>query len=346
MSISIGIFAYNEERQIGGTIESLRAQSLFAAPGEPIEIIVLPNGCRDGTADRAREALRRHFDGVPGVRARVEELAQPGKSRTWNEYVHRLADAAADTLILMDGDIRFAGDATLANLVRALRAAPEAHAAVDVILKDLALKPGAELSARERMSLAASELTRSGPPKLAGSLYAARAEVLRGIWMPVGLLVEDGYLKAFLCTDNFTKPDQPGRLVRAEDAAHVFEAVTDLRTLFKHEVRLLVGSAVNFLLFEHLMAQVKATGRDAGRLVGGWNAADPNWLPTLVDQSLSSRGWWLAPSGFILLPLRQLSNLPAPRALARLPAAALRTLFNLAAAFEANRQLHRRAFRW
>ena len=38
--------------------------------------------------------------------------------------------------------------------------------------KDIVFKEN--LSARERMSLAASELTRSGPPKLAGSLYAAR----------------------------------------------------------------------------------------------------------------------------------------------------------------------------
>lgn len=347
MKLSIGIFAYNEEPRIGATLASLRGQDLFDPAAQPhvqIEIVVLPNGCRDRTADVAAEALRTHFDGLPHVTARVEALAEAGKSRTWNTYVHQLADPAADLLLLMDGDIELVGASTLRNLLNALRDHPDAHASVDVILKDIALKPNP--TARERLSLAASELTRSGPPKLAGSLYAARGAVLRGIWMPVGLLVEDGYLKAMLCTDSFTRPDLPSRLVRAENAAHTFEAVTDLRTLFRHEVRLLVGSAVNFILFDHIAAQVRATGRDGGQLVGEWNASVPDWLPKLVDDRLGAKGWWLAPTRFILLPLRQLCNLPPGRAVRRLPAAAMRAAFNLAAAVAANAQLRRRVFRW
>ena len=347
MKISIGIFAYNEEPRIGGTLASLRAQDLFdpaCFPGHAVEIVVLPNGCRDGTAAVAEQAVREHFTGRPGVTARVENLTEAGKSRTWNTYVHRLADPAADLLIFMDGDIQLVGASTLRQLVLALQAHPEAHASVDVILKDIAFKQN--LSAREKMSLAASELTRSGPPKLAGSLYAARGPVVRQFWMPVGLLVEDGYLKALLCTDGFTRPDTPSRLVRAEEAAHTFEAVTDLRTLFKHEVRLLVGSAMNFILFEHLTAQVQATGRPGGKLVGEWNEREPGWFPRLVDEGLRAKGWWQAPTGFIALPLGQLKNLPPGRALKRLPAALLRVGFNLAAAVSANGQLRRRAFRW
>lgn len=347
MKISIGIFAYNEERCIGATLASLRAQDLLDPAQQPdtrVEIVVLPNGCRDRTAEVAAAALTQTFAGLPHVAARVENLPEPGKSRTWNAYVHRLADPAADVLILMDGDIQLVAPTTLRRLVAALQEHPEAHASVDVILKDLAFKPN--LTARERMSLAASELNRSGPPKLAGSLYAARGSVLRGIWMPVGLLVEDGYLKAMLCTDCFTRPDTPSRLTRAEDASHTFEAVTDLRTLFHHEVRLLVGSATNFILFEHLAAQVKATGRSGGQLVGEWNERAPDWFARLVDERLSAGGWWLAPTGFIALPLRQLKSLPPGRAVRRLPAALVRAAFNLAAAWAANGQLRRRTFRW
>lgn len=347
MRISIGIFAHNEEARIGATLASLGSQDLIATAareGWKIEVVALPNGCRDRTAEVAAAALREAFGAQPRVAARVENLAEPGKSRTWNTYVHRLADPSADILICMDGDIRLVGDATLRLMVEALGAEPAAHASVDVILKDLAFKPN--LSAREKMSLAASELTRSGPPKLAGSLYAVRGPVARGIWMPAGLLVEDGYLKAMLCTDGFTRPDQPARLVRAEGAAHTFEAVTDLRALFRHEIRLLVGSAMNFILFEHLADRVRESGRDGGALVGEWNRADPEWFPRLVDRALSARGWWLAPAGFILLPLRQLRSLGGAKALRRLPAALFRVAFNLAAALAANRQLHRRAFRW
>lgn len=344
MTISIGIFAYNEASRIAATLESLRSQDLFAVPEADIEVVVLPNGCRDNTAAVAEEALARLFAGLPGVRARVENLPEAGKSRTWNRYVHELADPAADVLVFMDGDITLVGEATLRLLVEALAKHPQAHASVDVILKDIAFKQ--QLTARERMSLAASELTRSGPPKLAGSFYAVRGPVVRGIWMPVGLLVEDGFLKAMLCTDNFTAPDQPARLVRAEGAAHTFEAVTETRTLFKHEVRLLVGSAMNFILFEELTRQVAATGRDAGALVGAWNREDLGWPGRLIDQRLSAKRGFLAPTGFILLPFRQLKHLPVARAVKRLPSAALRLLFNAAAAVAAHRQLKRRAFRW
>ena len=347
MKISIGVFAHNEEERIGATLASLLGQDLLdpaRRPGTTVELVVLPNGCRDGTAAAAEQVLREQFAGLPGVTARVENLAEAGKSRTWNVYVHRLADPAADILLFLDGDIQLVGTSTLRQLVQALQDHPEAHASVDVILKDLAFKQN--LSAREKMSLAASELTRSGPPKLAGSLYAARGPVVRRFWMPVGLLVEDGYLKALLCTDGFTRPDTPSRLVRAEEAAHTFAAVTDLRTLFKHEVRLLVGSAMNFILFDHLAAQVRVTGQPGGELVGKWNAEQPDWFPHLVDRGLRAKGWWQAPTGFIALPLRQLRQLPAGKALKRLPAAVLRMGFNLCAAVAANGQLRRRAFTW
>jgi hypothetical protein len=274
----------------------------------------------------------------------VESLPEPGKSRTWNRFVHELADPAAGVLVFMDGDITLVGAATLRLLVETLAAHPEAHASVDVILKDIAFKQ--DPTAREKMSLAASELTRSGPPKLAGSLYAVRGTVVRGIWMPVGLLVEDGFLKAMLCTDNFTAPDTPERLVRADGAAHTFEAVTDLRTLFKHEVRLLVGSAMNFILFEELTGKVAETGRDGGALVGEWNGENPDWPARLIDERLAARRGFLAPTGFILLPFRQLKHLPALRAVRRIPSALLRAVFNLAATVAAHGQLNRRAFRW
>lgn len=347
MRISIGIMAYNEEPRIRATLASLRDQDLLQLPatrGVALEIVVVANGCRDRTPDVAAAAMAEFFTTLPGVTARTEVLEQAGKSNAWNEYVHRLADPAADFLILMDGDITLVGNATLRLLVEALEAAPEAHVSVDVILKDLAFK--AQKSALERLSVAASDLSRSGPPKIAGSLYCGRGAVLRGIWMPVGLLVEDGFLKAMIATDNFRKPENAGRVVRAEGAAHVFEAVTSPRLLFKHEVRLLVGSALNFILFDFLRDRVAAEGGDAGAMVRDLNAQSPDWFPKQIDAALNARGFWLAPSGFILLPLRQLGQLPLSGAFVRLPAALLRVVFNLAAALSANRQLQWRSFRW
>jgi hypothetical protein len=347
MKIGIGIFAHNEAARIGATLASLREQDLFrpeVLAAHEIQIDVLANGCSDGTEAAAEQTLRKEFAGLSHVIATARSLAQPGKSRTWNVYVHQISNPAAEVLILMDGDILLVGATTLVNMLEALAEYPEAAASVDIILKDIALK--SNLTARERLSVSASELTRGGPPKLAGSLYAARGSVLRTIWMPPGLLVEDGFLKAMLCPDNFTRPDTPERLVRADNAAHVFEAVTDFRTLFRHEVRILTGSAMNFALFEHLRAQVQATGQDAGTLVGQWNHADSEWLPALMQRTLAEKGWWKAPTQFIGLPLRQLRNFTPLQAARRMPTALARALFNLAAAWAANRELRRGVFRW
>lgn len=343
MKIGIGIMAYNEEARIRATLVSLRAQDLLDRP-DPVEIVVVANGCRDRTAAVAADAGRELFAGLPATAFRAETLERAGKSNAWNEYVHRLAAADCDVLFLMDGDITLIGAATLRLMVETLLAAPDAQVAVDVILKDLALKE--RKSALERLSVAASDLSRAGPPKIAGSLYCARAAALRGIWMPAGLLVEDGFLKALIATDNFTRPEQPARVVRADEAAHTFEAVTSPRLLFKHEVRLLVGSAMNFVLFDFLRAEVAAGRGDAGKRVGELNAQDPGWFPALIDRQLGKKGFWLAPTGFVLLPLRQLRHLSAAAALARLPAALLRVAFNAAAAVAANGQLRRRSFRW
>lgn len=347
MKIGIGIMACNEEPRIRATLESLCRQDLLQLPGTRgvgIEIIVVANGCRDRTVEVSTAAMAEFFTNRPGVAARTASLAQAGKSNAWNEYVHRLADPACDFLILMDGDITLVGDATLRLLVEALEAHPEAHVSVDVILKDLALKE--QKTALEKLSVAASDLSRAGPPKIAGSLYCGWGAVLRGIWMPVGLLVEDGFLKAMIATDNFTRPENVRRVVRAEQAAHVFEAVTSPRILFKHEVRLLVGSAMNFILFDFLRARLAASGGDAGAIVRDLNAGSPGWFPQLMDEALRSRGVWVAPTGFVLLPLKQLRHLSLTGALLRLPAAMLRVGFNLAAAISANSQLRRRAFRW
>ena len=63
MIVSIGMLAYNEAAGIGKTISSLLAQSVFreasaAAQVSAWEIVVVPNGCTDDTAQVAEVALR------------------------------------------------------------------------------------------------------------------------------------------------------------------------------------------------------------------------------------------------------------------------------------------------
>ena len=96
MGIAVGIFAHQEERRIGACLASLpldRADMLYH---------VLVNGSTDTTAAKAREIAAER----PNVR--VHDIAQGGKSRTWNHLIHNVLDGSQDAVILLDGDAEIA----------------------------------------------------------------------------------------------------------------------------------------------------------------------------------------------------------------------------------------------
>jgi len=213
MRLSVGIFAHNEEQNIGATLNSLFEQTLVTDGAlndldiSALEILCVANGCRDGTADVARS----YGHGLaPQVSYRVIDLPEPGKARTWNTYVHDLSDPAADFLILMDADIIFDTQDVLEQLLRRLVADPAAQVATDTPLKLFAGDPS-KMSVSDRASLAASE-QKSKSGVLCGQLYCARAEALRSIWLPPALPVEDGFLAAMITTSGFTSPDDMSRI--------------------------------------------------------------------------------------------------------------------------------------
>ena len=324
MKIAIGIMAYNEERNIRATINSLSGQSLFEIPGHDVSVHVVPNGCRDATAERAREALGPFAARHPRAVLEVNEVAEAGKANAWNRFVHGFSPPGAEALFLLDADIQFGERECLERVVKALGANPHAVVAVDLPLKDIAAKVSPSL--REQMSLSASRLQLAGAPKIAGSLYLARASALRRFWMPLGLIVEDGFVKAMLLTDSFRQPEKTDAIVRAAGATHYFEAVTGFRAWFQHERRLVNGTAVNILLFSYLRDLV-AKGKDPGEVIRANNEANPLWV---AEMAKAYRGPLPGAAEFVSEPLKKLARLPlAKRALA-LPVAVLRAALNVA----------------
>jgi glycosyltransferase involved in cell wall biosynthesis len=347
MRVSIGVFAHNEEQQIGRMLRSLADQDLVAeapAGGISIEIITLANGCTDSTVAAANAANAELQDKHPGIRLRTEIIPEPGKSNTWNIYVHRFSDPSAEFLIFMDADITLIGPKTLKSLVGVLLENQHAQIAVDLILKDLVFKRNHSLF--ERASLSATRLNRAGPPKLAGSLYCARAQVVRRICMPKGLLVEDGFLRAMITTQQFTEQEDFSRLVRAPGAAHTFQAVTNLRCLLKHEVRLLIGTWMNVVLFEHLQTRVSKTKRPAGALIHAWNQSSPDWFPCLLKTPSTSRTFRRCSLSALLLPFRQVLQSNPRGRLKRLPTAFLRSAFTCCALVFARILIRKQIYKW
>ena len=286
MKIAMGILAYNEERTIGSTISSLAEQSVFENPNHTISIHVVPNGCRDATALLAREALESLKKRHPSVQVEVNELTEGGKANAWNHFVHEFSPADAEGLLLLDADIHFGEPECLERVVKTLMESPAAVVAVDLPLKDIALKK--KPSVRERLSVNASHLQVTGTPKIAGSLYFVRADALRSFWMPLGLLVEDGFVKAMLLTDSFRHPEIAEGIVRAPEATHYFKAVTGLKDWFSHERRLLNGTALNILLFSYIQQLIR-DGEDPnwGRILAAIGTTSATFDPYRIDVNLN-----------------------------------------------------------
>ncbi len=337
MKICLGVLAHNEETNIAATLGDLIKQDLWRCPEHHPGLLVVVNGSTDRTADLARQILS-----GSGISHEVVELTVAGKANAWNRFVHELSPADADVLILADADIRLPQSDALRRLVQALTEHPEAFAAVDQPVKDIALHTDQGL--RGRLSVAASALANSGPISLCGQLYAARATPLRRIFLPEPMLVEDGFIRAMLLTEGFSKPEDIGRLVRAEGVYHIFEAEMRATTVFRHEKRILIGTVSNLLLFD----QARALAGD-GVAVGDWLRArtqeDPDWFRKLIRERL---GNWGGPRIGVMIPvpLGQLRQMRGAAFWRAVPGAAARVALNLVVAAGAAIDLRLGRLRW
>jgi hypothetical protein len=305
MLISIGILAWNEERAIERTLRSLFQQTALQGVSPDLagwawEIVVVPNGCTDDTAGVSHRVLAELVTGVNRreISWRVCELEESGKSNAWNRFVHELSAPGAAVMVLLDADIEFGEPTTLANTIAALAADPRAVAAVDLPLKDATKKP--RKSILERISVRASGDMTQRAPELCGQFFAARADALRRIWMPKGLSVEDGFLGAMLLTNCFREPADPARIIRAPGATHYYETLTSIRAIFRHELRLVIGTALNcYLLWDFLLFATDPAGDGAGELIRRRLERDPAWYEKLMTNSIRTRGWWVLPGDML-----------------------------------------------
>lgn len=345
MLISIGILARNEGATIVATVASLFQQSALRLGVEGLsdpewEIIIVPNGCSDDTAAKARAALTDLSSQGTGLKIRwaVHELAEGGKSNAWNRYVHEFSSPQAELIVMLDADIQFGEPDTISNTIKALMADSAAVVAVDLPLKDVGKKPKQTLL--ERLSLAGSRQAASGPIGISGQFFCARAAALRQIWMPKGLSVEDGFLRAMIVTDCFRSPVDEKRVIRAPNATHYYEALTSLTSLFQHELRLVVGTAMNcYLTWDFLLYATNPNGDGAGALILSRMTQDPEWYATLMANAIRNRGWWVLPRGTFFRRFDRVKHQRGASLIKALPVATMGFLLDVPVFVAANRKL-------
>ncbi|WP_322964461.1 glycosyltransferase [Sphingomonas fuzhouensis] len=281
-TIDIGIFAHNEEAGIGAMLGDLARQTILRDDRFSVRVFVLANGCRDGTAAAAQGAVAAFPD--PAMVA-VLDLAEGGKSRTWNRFVHDFARPDADLLAFLDADIGLPQEDVLARLVAFLEAHPGVDATSSQPVKDIDYHP-VPLGFVERLISAGGGSMGNLRTSICGQLYVMRGAVARGLRVPIGLPVEDGFIRHALITGRFADPIRYDRIDQPDGVIHLYESERKLGSLIRHQIRIVVGGAINAAVFGYIIPLRAREGEAA--LAGQLDQAarDPQWLPALLRREL------------------------------------------------------------
>lgn len=290
--VDIGVFAHNEARCIANTLGGLLRQDYS---GLDARILILANGCTDNTAQLAREFAQSNEISRDGVRIEVIELTLGGKSRTWNTYVHQLSRPEAEVLIFTDADIEIPESDSMLRLVEGLAKNPRLHAFNSHPIKDIVFRPE-NLSLMDKLIAMSSETLNDWKTAICGSLYAMPAARARTLHLPIGLAVEDGFLRAMILTDAMTAEEDFAR-IDGGDVYHIFASERSIPALIRHQTRIVIGSAINTAAFEALHRMPSGQRREALKQT----ASQERWLTEMIRSQLPR---W--PSGWI--PLHYLTK--------------------------------------
>jgi glycosyltransferase involved in cell wall biosynthesis len=346
MHITIGILAHNEGKTIARTIRSLFEQSVFTGgdltlPDARWDIVVVPNGCKDDTQQRAEQALQAACANrkTAAVSCRVVALERAGKSHAWNQLVHDIAAPATDAFVMIDADIEFGHPDTIANSVQRVRTDAHAWAVVDRPIKRFDTAATNTLVAKLSTGVSNTKLA-CDLPCISGQFYVIAASRMRSVWMPVDLSVEDGFLQTMVITDNFRQAPDGSRIVRADNASHHFEGLSRLRDIVNHEVRITIGTVLNaYLCWDVLLFMTPRDGPGAGEVVRKLNAVDPDWYRRMMENQIAIRGRWPIP---LMQYWRRLPGwwaLPTTRRLVKLPSTLLLSVFDAYVMWQVRRRL-------
>lgn len=299
MKITIGILAWNEEATIKQTLQALSDQSLFkklSLYNATIDIICVPNGSTDKTIENARDFFAFRFKEKNHLFSwQVQPIKIAGKANAWNTLVHHLASNQTDYFFILDGDITVDNPNTLLNMLDTAIKNPEADIVTD-LPKKLIISKGIIMKGLLSKS---SEITSQTPAQLSGQLYCIKGKVARKIWIPMNLIVEDGFIKEWVTTNAFKNVPDISKIIRAEEASHTFVEYSSFTALYRHQMRQIIGQSTYYILKEWLQFYLELHPQtDIGELINKYNQLDSNWFLKMVNWYNKNRFWVVYPHSF------------------------------------------------
>jgi hypothetical protein len=180
-------------------------------------------------------------------------------------------------------------------------------------------------------------MTRAAPGQLTGHLYCARGSALRKVWMPKGLIVDDGYLKQILCTGGFSHAVDNSLIARAEGASHLFECYTKVKDIWNHQIRQAIGHTLYTYLTKCVRSEIPE--RPVFPVLLAKSRSDPEWFLRVIRNEVKSRGWWVMDTPSLLMRWRRVRFAKGLGKLNFLILAAAATPFDLAVFLVSNSRL-------
>ncbi|MDX1577307.1 MAG: glycosyltransferase family 2 protein [Gemmatimonadota bacterium] len=222
-SISVVLAVRNEADRIADRVSDLLAQ---AYPGDRLEVVVVCNGCHDGTEARARTLAADD----PRLRVFVSPAAE-GKAGALNLGVSR---ATGDLIVFADARQRFERP-VLARLAARL-ADPRAGAVsgrLDIGEATAAAVEGVRRYWAIEVALRRAESRTGSVVGATGAIYAIRRE----LWepLPPGLILDDVLTPMRIAMRGY-------RVLFADDAVAHDRASPSARGEFRRKVRTMVGN--------------------------------------------------------------------------------------------------------
>lgn len=296
-SVAIGIFAHQEEDNISSIISYYEKQSIINNPDFYTKIYILANGCSDKTVQIARECIKKScllniFE--------IIEIDKGGKSNAWNVYVHDVCKDQFDYLLFCDADIRVIDESVIETMITVLINSDHVDALNSMPVKDI----NYDLRAKgfvQKIIASSSGGFSDWKSSICGQLYGVKYKKIKDVYMPIGLPVEDGFIGAVIATENFTQPPDNSKIFGVEKVWHVYESEKKISSIIRHQVRIVVGSAINYAVFTHF----NKIGIDKAHAIQKISANDETWLPCLIN-SFYPRKWGWVPIHFLI---KRVSNI-------------------------------------
>jgi hypothetical protein len=153
---------------------------------------------------------------------------------------------------------------------------------------------------------------------------------------------DDGFIKAVVCTDFFSRELNPARIVTAPHASHVYEAYVSPRDVLKNQKRQMIGQTTVHVLIEYVKSLPAKQRLNLAAHLKSKEAADPRWVDRLLAAHLKRhRYFWQLFPNLLTFRFQRWWRLKGFHRLTHFPAAAAGFVVTLIACALASRHFQR-----